>query len=42
MHIVCNTDLVDHTTRHTTPAPDPHQSARRRASHASKFCCTTW
>ena len=22
-------------------APDPHQSARRRASHVSKFCGTT-
>ncbi len=22
-------------------APDPHQSARRNASHVSKLCCTT-
>ena len=29
MHIAYNTELAAHTTRRTTPAPDPHQSALR-------------
>ncbi len=29
MHNACNPDLEDHTTHHTTPVPDPHQSASR-------------
>ena len=33
MHNACNTDLAAHTTRRTTPAPDPHQSALRRMCH---------
>ncbi len=30
MHIAYNPELADHTTRRTTPAPDPHQPALRR------------
>ena len=33
MHIACNPDLEAHTTRRTTPAPDPHQSALRHMCH---------
>ena len=33
MHIAYNPDLAAHTTRRTTPAPDPHQSALRRICH---------
>ena len=32
MHTACNPELADHTGHHTKPAPDPHQSALRRAS----------
>ena len=41
MHTAYNPELAAHTTRRTTPAPSPHQSTRRRASHVSKFCGTT-
>ena len=41
MHNACNTDLAEHTTHRTTPAPAPSLPTRRRASHVSKFCCTT-
>ena len=30
MHIAYNLDLADHTSHHTTPVPDPHQSTLRR------------
>ena len=33
MHPACNPDLEDHTTRRTTPVPDPHQSTLRRMCH---------
>ncbi len=33
IHIACNPDLEAHTTRRTTPAPDPNQSALRRMCH---------
>ena len=33
MHNACNTDLADHTSHRTTPAPDPHQSTLRRMYH---------
>jgi len=33
MHTAYNPELADHTTRRTTPAPDPHQSALRRMCH---------
>ena len=33
IHTAYNPDLADHTTRRTTPTPDPHQSARRRMCH---------
>ncbi len=33
MHNACNTDLADHTTHRTKPAPDPHQSTLRRMCH---------
>ena len=41
LHTAHNTELAHHTTHRTTPAHDPHQSARRRASHVSELCCTT-
>ena len=40
MHTAYNPELTAHTTHRTKPAPDPHQSILRRASHVSKFCCT--
>ena len=33
MRTAYNTDLVAHTTRRTTPVPDPHQSTLRRMCH---------
>ena len=33
MHNAYNPELADHTTHHTTPAPDPHQSTLRRLCH---------
>ena len=33
MHDACNPELAAHTTRRTTPAPDPNQSALRRMCH---------
>ena len=33
MHSACNKDLAHHTTRRTTPVPDPHRSALRRVCH---------
>ncbi len=33
MHNACNTDLAAHTTRRTTPVPDPHQCTLRRMCH---------
>ena len=33
MHTTYYTALAHHTTRRTTPVPNPHQSARRRMCH---------
>ena len=33
MHNACNPELAAHTTRRTTPAPDPHQSTLCRMCH---------
>ena len=33
MHTAYDTESADHTTLHTKPAPDPHQSAVRRMCH---------
>ena len=33
MHNACNPELAAHTTRRTTPVPDPHQSTLRRMCH---------
>ena len=33
MHNACNPELAAHTTRRTTPAPDPHQTTLRRMCH---------
>ncbi len=33
MHTAYNPELAAHTTRRTTPVPDPHQSALRRMCH---------
>ena len=32
-HTACNPDLAHHTTRHTKPAPGPHQSTLLRMCH---------
>jgi len=33
MHTASNPELTAHTTRRTTPVPNPHQSAFRRMCH---------
>ena len=37
MHTAYDTESADHTTHHTTPAPDPHRSTLRRASHETLY-----